>query len=138
MGYGLDFREKVMACYENSDYSQPKVAELFGISISTFKRWLSRVRSGEGLEEIKEGRGRPFLLADSEHVFIKTCIDENPSLTLAELSELMLKKKKISVGSSVLSRTLKKLNLNYKKLSLQSIEKDSEEVKKKEPRICQR
>lgn len=55
----------------------------------------------------------------------------NSSITLAELSEKLYKHDKIIAGRSVISRALNELNLRYKKLSLQAVEKHGPEVLKK-------
>ncbi len=130
MSYSLDLRIKVLSYYEsNESCSQNEAAKLFGISLSTFKRWLSKIKAGEDLNQNTEGRGRPSALDEPSMKLIQEIIGLNPCITLRELSEKLNEIKEIKVGKSVLSRALQTLNLRYKKLSVKAVEKESEQVK---------
>lgn len=132
MSYPLIIRQKAIEHYQNGILTQEEVASDLGIHLSTFKRWLLRDRLGEGLEPIKgENQGRPGKIDDMGLQTIEKIVQENPSITLDELSEAYEKLHDINAGRSILSRALKKLNLRRKKLSVQASEKNTEEVKKK-------
>ena len=131
MSYSLDLRIKSLEAYDSGEESQQDIADKFGISISTFKRWLGRYRQGKDLNPILEGRGRKKKLEESHLEQIKQLVEGSPSITLREISEYFEKKKKIQVGRSVLSRALQEMNLRYKKLSIPSEEKQTPVIKKK-------
>lgn len=135
MAYSLDLRHKAISSYESDEGTQNEIANVFGVSLSTFKRWLVRKKSGENLKPRIGNKGRPKKINNAGFKTLKTIVEINPSITLAELSDLYLKEHKIRVGTSVLSRALSKLNLRYKKLSIKAVEKESDEVKKKERSI---
>lgn len=131
MSYSLDLRKQAVSTYELGEGTQTEIADYFGISISTFKRWLVRKKSGDDLYPKIGNKGRPEKINDIGLETLKEIVERNPSITLAELSDFYLNTHKISVGSSVLSRALNKLNLRYKKLSIKAIEKTTDAVKKK-------
>jgi len=131
MGYSLDLRIKSLESYESGEESQQDISDKFGISTSTFKRWLSRYRQGKALNPILEGRGRKRKLKESHLEEIRDLVESSPSITLRKISEYFEKKRKIQVGRSVLSRALQAMNLRYKKLSIQSEEKQTSAIKKK-------
>lgn len=131
MAYTLELRIKAVEAYESGEGTQEEVANYFQISLSTFKRWLNKKILGKSLCSITEGKGRPKKL-NTEHIdLIKQLIADDPSITLGELSDKIYKHYKVTAGRSVISRELEKLNLRYKKLSIQAIEKNTPEVIKK-------
>ncbi len=132
MSHSVGIRNKAISACESGDYSRREVCALFGISLSSLKRWLSRKRSGESLLPHRNERsGRQRRIDDEGLVTLMEAVESNPSITLAELSILFKKRHKIVVGRSVLSRELQSLNLRYKKISLKSAEKCNDGVKKK-------
>lgn len=136
MSYPVIIRQKAIEQYEKGIFTQEEIAVNLGIHVSTFKRWLSRGRSGKSLEPIVgANQGRPGKIAEDGLETIEKLVKENPSITLEELSLAYKKIHDINVGRSILSRALQKLNLRRKKLSLQASEKNSEEVKKNEKNI---
>ncbi len=132
MAYPIELREKALKAYNNGVGSQETIAKLFGLGISTFKRWVKKQQKGEDLNPPKTREGRPRRIKSKGREFIQDLVNKNPSITLNELSERYYKKYRIKVSLSILCRELKLLNMRYKKLSIQSIEKTSEENKKKE------
>ena len=135
MAYGLELRERVIGAWNHGEYTQVDLADVFGISISTLKRWLCKVRHGEGLEPKSNQSGRPRKIDEKGEETIKQLVRENPSITLKELSKAYYKRHKIRVDKSILSRSLQELNLRYKKLSVKSVEKETLEVQKKRKNI---
>lgn len=131
MAYSLELRIKALEAYESREGTQEEVANYFQISLSTFKRWLNKKILGQSLGSTTDGKGRPKKL-NAEHIdLIKQLIANEPSITLGELSDKIYSHYKVTAGRSVISRALEKLNLRYKKLSLQAIEKNTPEVRKK-------
>ena len=131
MAYSLDLRERAISCYDSKEGSQLEIAEYFGVSLSTFKRWIGRKRNGETLRPKKGKQGRPKKIDDFGIETLRAAIEENSTITLSELSDLYFKRHNITVGTSVLSRAINHLNLRYKKLSIKAAEKEKEVVKKK-------
>lgn len=132
MSYPFIIRQKAIEQYQNGILTQEEIASALGIHLSTFKRWLVRDRLGKGLQPIKgENQGRPAKIDNEGLQSIEKLVQDNPSITLEELSEAFKKLHGIDAGRSILSRALKKLNLRLKKLSIQASEKNTEEVKKR-------
>ena len=129
--YDINFRQRVLEYYLDENLTQQEVCDIFDISISSFKRWLSRYKNGQTLYPLSEGKGRPFKVDEKGESFIKDLVAKNPSITLAEISEAYYKRRKVVAGRSVISRVLQKLNLRHKKLSVHAIEKENTAVKKK-------
>lgn len=130
--YSLDLREQVVLKYNSGEFTQEEICDLFGISCSTIKRWLKMQREHDNLSPIKGNKGRPAKIDLPGLDIISQAVKENNTITLDDLSKMYLKKRKIKVGTSVLSRALASLNLNRKKLSVKASEKDSPEAKKKD------
>ncbi len=130
--YSLDLRQKVISQYNTGELTQDEVSRLFGIGLSTFKRWRSMYETTGNLEPVIEKTGRPSKIDQDGFSIIEKAVTLNNTITLDDLSNLYFKKRKIRVGRSILSRALAKLNLNRKKLSVSSAEKDLLESKKKE------
>jgi transposase len=134
MSYSLEIRNRALKAYKSGKKTQEEISDLFGISLSSFKRWLQKDRDGQSLIPDTSG-GRPAKVNEEGLNTLKNLVMENPSITLDDLSIQYKKIHKIVVGRSILSRALKKLNLRYKKLSISSTAKDTEVVKKKEKTI---
>lgn len=129
--YSLDLRQKVVSQYTLGEFTQEEVSKLFGINISTFKRWYTLHKNTGNLEPILKKEGRPAKIDQDGLTIIENAVKSNNTITLDDLSNLYFKKRKIRVGRSILSRALAKLNLNRKKLSISSAEKCLPEAKKK-------
>lgn len=132
--YSMDLRRKVVEVHKKEKISQPKLAERFNISARTVARFLRLNKLGE-LEHKKGKKGRPGVLDERSYKIIGAIIEKNPTITLAELSEIFYKKKKIKAGRSILSRACQKLELRYKKLSRYASEQKREDIKKNGKRI---
>ena len=131
MAYHIELRTKAIQAYEEGEGSQEEIASLLQISLSTLKRWLAMSRKGHPLQPMTENCGRPKKIDDAGEATIQSLVINNPSITLSELSAAYYKRHKVIVSRSVLSRTLQALNLRYKKLSIKSIEKQTDEIQKK-------
>ncbi len=131
MSYSVELRLKAISAYEKGLGSQKKIASMFQIGVSTFKRWVKKKKNGKSLTPSTVGLGRPKKITEQGVATLKAWVEKNPSITLSELSKAYYKKHKVRVSLSMLCRELKSLNLRYKKLSIQSEEKLSEKNKKK-------
>ena len=131
MAYGLELRLKALAAYEAGEGSQAEVANIFQISLSTFKRWIWKNKKGEDLKPPESRSGRPRKINESGIETLKRLVETNPSITLIDLSEAYYKKHKVRVSLPVLCRELTYLNLRYKKLSIRAVEKETDDIKKK-------
>lgn len=133
--YSLDLRKRIIAAYKEGNLSQLEVAKRFDVSTTSVKRYLRLDREKQDLSPRKGNQGRPAKIDKIGYSEIQKIIQSQPTITLAELSKLYYKKKKIRVGRSVLSRACLKLNLRRKKLSRHAAEREREDVKKNDMNI---
>ena len=83
--YSKDLRLKVLAAIDRG-IPRREVAELFGVSRSTIKRWLKR-RHQTGDVTIHKIPGRPSVKGKALRVWLPRHLEANPDLTLKEHCE---------------------------------------------------
>ena len=128
--YSIDLRKKIVWAYQDENTSYSKVAKSFKVSVNSVKRYVKQYREDGDLSPKKGNQGRPSKIDEMGYETIQKIIQNKPTITLAELSELYYKKRKIKAGRSILSRACLKLNLRRKKLSRYAAERDRDDVKK--------
>jgi transposase len=112
--YSEDLRRRVVEAIDGGA-TIPEAAEQCGVSISSVVRFLRLHRDTGSVSAAKFGGYKEFVLAAHEEL-VRSLIEEQPDITLAEL-EARLAKKKILVGKSSISRFLNHLKLSFKKKS---------------------
>ena len=128
--YSIDLRGKIVRAYLDGNTSYSKVAKNFKVSVSSVKRYVKQYREDGDLSPKKGDKGRPSKIDEVGYETIQKIIQDRPTITLGELSELYYKKRKVKAGRSILSRACLKLNLRRKKLSRYAAERDRDDVKK--------
>ncbi len=111
--YSKDLRLRVLvAC----DRGMPRgeVAETFGVSVSTVKRYL-RLRRETGGVEARPIPGPPAREREALEEALPAQVSRNPDLTLAEHCELLEEERGVGVSTATMSRALKRLGLPLKK-----------------------
>ena len=105
--YSVDLRKKVINKYNEGNLTQEELSSMFGISVSTIKRWLKLLRKKNTLNPQKIGsHGRPSKLNIKHLNAIKHIVKENPAITLLDLSALMYEKSKIKASNNVYTALL--------------------------------
>ena len=122
--YSEDLRRRVVGTIEGGT-TIPEAAEQCGVSISSVVRFLKLHRETGSVESAKFGGYKDFALAAHEDL-VRQLVAEQPDITLAELED-RLRKKKITVGKSSISRFLHHFKLPFKK-SLRAAEQDRPDV----------
>ena len=112
--YSEDLRRRVVAAID-SGATIPDAAEQCGVSISSVVRFLKLHRDTGNIGAAKFGGYKEFTLVAHEEL-VRSLIEEQPDITLAEL-KARLAKKKVSVGKSSIARFLNHLKLPFKKKS---------------------
>jgi transposase len=124
--YSKDLRLKVL---EALDRGMPRreVAQIFGISMPTIKRWLKRRRE-TGEVAPRPSPGPPARKGMALEEALPAQLRANPDFTLEEHRQLFEETHGICVSSSSISRAFERLGLPLKKRhsSLQSATKRSE------------
>lgn len=80
----LDLRTRVASAYLNSGSTVKEVAKRFGVGEATVKRWVARVRSGEGLRP-RKSPGRPREFTAEHDQLLCRLVEAKPDATLGEL-----------------------------------------------------
>ena len=113
--YSDDLRRKIIAAYENNDYSQQQVADLFGVSPATVRNLVRRKRETGSTDALPHAGGRSPALHDKARQFVQALLKENNDLTLAELRVQVERKHKKTVSLPTLCRMLQAFGLPRKK-----------------------
>lgn len=82
MGYSKDLRERVLS-YHGEGHSIKKTSEIFKVGTTTIKAW-KKLLSETGSLEKKELERKPRKFESEK---LRTCINENPEATLAEIAK---------------------------------------------------
>jgi transposase len=105
--YSKDLRLKTLAAIERG-IPRKEVAQLFGVSRSTIKRWLKRRRLTGGVETM-EIPGRPALKGEALREWLSSQLRSNPHLTLAEHCEAFFDETGVEVSEATMSRNIRRL-----------------------------
>lgn len=105
--YSKDLRLRVLAAVDRG-ISRKEVTELFGISLSTIKRWLRRRRE-TGDVKTKKIPGRASLKGAALRGWLPQQLKANPDLTLKEHCEAFEDESGMKVSEATLSRNIKRL-----------------------------
>jgi transposase len=118
--YSKDLRLKVL---EALDRGMPRkeVAQIFGVSMPTIKRWLKRRRE-TGEVDPKPNPGPPARKGALLEQALPSQLSANPDFTLEEHRQLFEESHGMSVSTASISRAFERLGLPLKKRhsSLQS------------------
>src|SRR6266481_3409009 len=122
--YSDHLRERVIAAIE-AGHTREEVAELFNMALSTVGGFIKRKRETGSVSPDKFGGYKTFSLEPHTDLVMEL-VAEQPDSTLAEL-QARLKKEKVKVSQSGISRFLHHINLTFKK-SLHAAEQDRPDV----------
>jgi len=111
--YSKDLRLKVL---EAVDRGMPRreVAEVFGVSLPTIKRWLKRRRE-TGEVTAKPNPGPPARKGAALEEALPSQLQANPDFTLEEHQQLFEESYSMSVSTASISRAFERLGLPLKK-----------------------
>ena len=110
-----DLRERIIRFYENhDDYTQPEIADEFGVSLSFVEKLLRRWRTTQNCAALPRGGGNLSPLRQHDATLQKL-VAQQPDATLAELKERLATKKELTVSEAAICRALQRLRLGRKK-----------------------
>ena len=114
-GYSKDLRVRVSgAVYQGTP--RREAANLFGVSLSTLKRWLRRRRNGEDLAPRPSPGRTPSILATGEEKrSLWEQLSANDDATLERHCELWEERHGTRVSVATMSRAVHRLGWTYKK-----------------------
>ena len=105
--YSKDLRLKVLSAIDRG-IPRKEVADLFGVSLSTIKRWLKRRRQ-TGNVNIHKIPGRPAVKGKALREWLSQRLKRNPDLTLREHCEAFFDETGVEVSEATMSRNIKRL-----------------------------
>ena len=112
--YSQDLRDRVVAAVKADKQSQARVAETFGISLSTVEKWWHRWHTTGQIAALPRRSGPERTLTGCDDL-IRGIVQEQPDVTLDELCARVAKTQGVSASSSMMCRTLRFLSLPLKK-----------------------
>jgi transposase len=105
--YSRDLRLKTLAAIDRG-IPRKEVAELFGVSLSTIKRWLKRRHQTGGVETMKIP-GRPSVKGEALREWLPQQLKSNPDLTLREHCVAFEDESGVEVSEATMSRNIARL-----------------------------
>ncbi|MDQ4063666.1 MAG: helix-turn-helix domain-containing protein [Actinomycetota bacterium] len=105
--YSKDLRLKVLGAVDRG-VPRKEVAEVFGVSPATIKRWL-KLRRETGGVEAKPIPGRPPLKGAALRGWLPEHLEDNPDLTLDEHREAFEEARGVRVSTATVSRGIARL-----------------------------
>jgi transposase len=112
--YSEDLRQKVVEAVERRGTSKSEAARLFGISLSSVKRYTRLASRGEPLTP-RKGGGRPPIADDVTRKLLEEDIRNRPSATIRERRRFLESFAGKSLSEVTLRRLLKRMGLSRKK-----------------------
>jgi transposase len=105
--YSKDLRLKTLAAIDRG-IPRKEVAEHFGVSRSTLKRWLKRRRQTGDVETMKIP-GRPSVKGRALRRWLPEQLKSNPDLTLREHCQAVEDESGVEVSEATMSRNIARL-----------------------------
>lgn len=102
--YSRDLRLKTLAAIDRG-IPRKEVQDLFGVSLSTIKRWLKRRRRTGDVETMKIP-GRPSVKGEALRAWLPEQLKSNPDLTLREHCEAFSDESGLEVSEATMSRSI--------------------------------
>ena len=113
--YSLDLRERVVLAYETGSITIKGVAERFSVGETFVKKMLRQKRTQGAVQPPAHGGGKPRILSESHVQALRQWLKKEPDLTLWELKERMLERKRQPVSVATLGKVLAEEKLTRKK-----------------------
>jgi transposase len=87
--YSEDLRMRIIRALQQGGTSESETARLFGVSLSSFKRYTRIASRGESLEP-RKGGGRPPKADQTTQKLLKEDVKERPASTVSERETALL------------------------------------------------
>jgi transposase len=112
--YSEDLRKKVAEAVQRRGTSKSEAARLFGISLSSVKRYTRLASQGEPLTP-RKGGGRPPKADDATRKLLEQDIRTRPSATIEERRHFLEEFACKSLSEPTLRRLMKRMGFSRKK-----------------------
>jgi transposase len=111
--YSEDLRKKIVEAVERG-MPKSQAARVFGVGISTVKRYLVTYREGRSLAPKKRPGSKPKL-DEGARKLLEANLEEHPEATLPQRCEFLRRVRGVSVSVSMVSRRLRRMGWTRKK-----------------------
>src|SRR5215217_9274062 len=111
--YSEDLRKRIVRAVEVGGTSKSAAARLFGVSLSSVKRYLRLAERGMSLAP-RKGGGRPPNIDQTAEKFLEEDVKERPAATVSERRRFLEHPTGKALSDSTVKRLLKKLGLSRK------------------------
>jgi transposase len=115
MAYSNELRQKMLHAADLHQFSQGRLAEIFGASLSWVKRVLRRRRQTGSSELLPFAGGARAKINDQQRHQVRQYVLDDPDATLREVQRWLETAQSIRLSLPTLSRLLTKLDLPRKK-----------------------
>jgi transposase len=112
--YSEDLRQKVVHAVHQRGTSKSEAARLFGISLSSVKRYTRLADRGESLSP-RKGGGRPPIADETTERLLEEDIRTRPAATVEERRRYLMRFAGKSLSEPTLRRLLKRMGFSRKK-----------------------
>ena len=112
--YSEDLRRKIVQAVEQRGMSKSQTARLFGISLSSVKRYARLASQGESLTP-RKGGGRPPKADETTRKLLEEDIRRRPAATVADRRHFLESFAGRSLSEPTLRRLLKRMGFSRKK-----------------------
>src|SRR5687767_10497952 len=112
--YSEDMRQKVVEAVQQRSTSKSEAARLFGISLSSVKRYTKLADRGEPLSP-RKGGGRPPIADEATKRLLEEDLHTRPSATIKERRRFLESFAAKSLSEPTLRRLLKRMGFSRKK-----------------------
>jgi putative transposase len=112
--YSEDLRRKIVQAIEQRGMSKSQAARLFGISLSSVKRYVRLANQGESLAP-RKGGGRPPKADEATKRLLEEDIRKRPAATVADRRHFLERFAGRDLGEPTLRRLLKRMGFSRKK-----------------------
>jgi transposase len=112
--YSEDLRRKVVQAVEERGTSKSEAARLFGISLSSVKRYAKLASEGGSLTP-KKGGGRPPKADERTKRLLEEDVRTRPAATVKERRRFLERVASMSLSEPTLRRLLKRMGFSRKK-----------------------
>ena len=112
--YSEDLRQKVVRAIQQREMSKSQAARLFGISLSSVKRYARLASQGESLSP-RKGGGRPPKADEATRKLLEEDIRTRPAATVADRRRFLESFAGKSLSEPTLRRLMKRMGFSRKK-----------------------
>ena len=110
--YSEDLRVRIVKAVEEG-MSKSETARLFGVSLSSVKRYVRLASRGASLAP-KKGGGRPLKADETTRKLLEEDVEERPAATIPERCRFLRSATNKSLSTSTVRRLLKRLGFSRK------------------------